>query len=88
MTNVMATNLGRKWWFVGGLGGASALLTLPLLHAAGLPSPDTWAQWLVYFLCYGGVWKFLEFVSWFAFVLLAPSSKLLDPARRQLPARE
>lgn len=82
MTNVILTNLGRKWWFVGGLSGASALLTLPLLHAAGMDTPETWAQWLVSFLCFSGVWKCLSFIGWFAVLLLAPSSKLLDPVKR------
>ena len=40
MTNVMKTRLGRKGWFAGLLGFLSALLTLPLLQAAGLRSPD------------------------------------------------
>lgn len=82
MTDVMRTALGRKWWFAGALGFLSAFLTLPLLRAAGLPSPQDWAQWLVYLLCFGGVWRCLGFAGWLAVLLLAPDSKLLDPARR------
>lgn len=82
MTNTMLTNLSRTWWFVGGLSAASGLVTLPLLHAAGMGSPETWAQWLVWFLCFSGVWKCLSFIGWFAVLLLAPSSKLLDPVKR------
>ena len=82
MTNVMETRLGRKWWFAGLLGFLSALLTLPLLQAAGLRSPDNWAQWLVHFLCFGAIWRGLGFAGWLALVLIAPSSSLLDPARR------
>lgn len=82
MTNVMLTGLGRKWWFAGLLGGLSALLTLPVLSAAGLAQPGNWAQWLVYFLCFCGVWRCLAFAGWFALLLVSPSSKLLDPLRR------
>jgi hypothetical protein len=83
MTNVISTRLGRTWWFAGLLAGLSGLLTLPLLHAAGIPSPpETWAQWLVYFLCYVTVWRCLSFLCWFVVLLAAPSSKLLGPAKR------
>ena len=77
MTNVISTRLGRTWWFAGLLAGVSALLTLPLLHAAGIPSPENWAQWLVYFLCYVTVWRCLGFLGWFVVLLVSPSSKLL-----------
>ena len=63
MTNVMETRLGRKWWFAGLLGFLSALLTLPLLQAAGLRSLDNWAQWLVHFLCFGAIWRGLGFAG-------------------------
>ena len=82
MTDVMTTSLGRKWWFAGGLGFLSALLTLPLLTAAGLGSPDNWAQWLVHFLCFGAIWRGLGFAGWLALVFIAPTSKLLEPAKR------
>lgn len=82
MTNVIRTNLARTWWFVGSLAALSALLTLPLLRAAGLGSPENWAQWLVHFLCFSGIWTGLSSIGWFAVLLIAPSSKLLDPARR------
>lgn len=82
MTNVMLTGLGRKWWFVGSLSGLSGLLSFPVLQAAGLGSPENWAQWLLYFLCFSGIWKCLSVLGWFAVLLLAPSSTLLDPAKR------
>lgn len=82
MTDVMTTSLGRKWWFAGLLGGLSVLLTLPLLRAAGMGTPQDWAQWLVYFLCFFTIWRGLGFVLWFVVLLIAPKSKLLDPARR------
>lgn len=82
MTKVMNTGLGQKWWFVGGVSALSALLTLPLLHAAGMDSPWNWAQWVVHFLCFGSIWKCLSFIGWCAALLIAPSSKLLDPVKR------
>lgn len=82
MTDVMQTALGRKWWFAGLLAGLSAFLTLPLLRAAGIDSPEGWAQWLVCMLCFYCIWRWLGALIWFAVVLLAPRSKLLDPARR------
>jgi hypothetical protein len=82
MTNVMSTGLGRKWWFNGLLGGLSALLTLPLLRAAGLASPDNLAQWVVYFLCFFSVWRALAFAGWLLLLLVSPSSKLLEPTGR------
>lgn len=82
MTNVMSTGLGRKWWFAGLLGFLSALLTLPILRAAGLQSPANWAQWLVYFLCFGAIWRCLGFAGWLALLLIAPASKLLEPVKR------
>lgn len=82
MTDVMMTGLGRRWWFVGLLSGLSALLTLPLLHAAGVGSPQNWAQWLVHFFCFFTIWRCLGFIGWLAVILIAPSSKLLDPVKR------
>lgn len=82
MTDVMTTSLGRTWWFAGGLAFLSALLTLPLLHAAGIGSPETWAQWLVHFLCFVTIWRVLGFLGWLAILLIAPKSKLLDPVKR------
>lgn len=82
MTDPMSTKLGSKWWFVGLLGFLSGLLVSPLLRAAGLGPPQDWAQWLVNFLCFFAIWRCLGFAIWFAVVLVAPSSRLLDPAGR------
>ena len=82
MTDVMTARRGRTWWTAGVLAFLSALLTLTLLHAAGIGSPDNWAQWLVHFLCFGTIWRVLGFLGWLALVLIAPKSKLLDPAKR------
>lgn len=82
MTDVTRTGLGGTWWFVGLLSGLSGLLTLSLLRAAGMGSPQDWAQWLVYFLCFFAVWRCLSFIGWFAVLLIAPKSKLLDPVKR------
>lgn len=82
MTDVMASALGRKWWIAGLLGGLSALLVFPLLRAAGIGTPQGWAQWLVYFLCFGAVWRCLSFVGWLAVLLIAPNSKLPDRVKR------
>ncbi len=82
MKDVMTIALGRTWWFAGLLACFSALLTLPLLHAAGVGSPQNWAQWLVHFLCFFTIWRGLGLLGWFAVVLIAPTSKLLDPAKR------
>ncbi|WP_161783210.1 hypothetical protein [Massilia sp. BSC265] len=40
------------------------------------------ARWLVYFLCIAAVWRSLEFIGWFAVLLVVPSSKLLDRPKR------
>lgn len=82
MKNVMLTSLEQKWWFAGIRAGLSALVTLPLLQAAGLSSAGDWAQWLVHFLCFYTVWSAIGFLGWFVIMLAAPSSKLLDPAKR------
>lgn len=83
MKDVMSTALGQKVWFVGCQAGLSTFITLPLMHAAGLASPEGWAQWLVHFLCFFTVWRVVGFLGWFTVLLAAPSSKLLDPPLRR-----
>ncbi|WP_313032364.1 hypothetical protein [Massilia alkalitolerans] len=82
MTDVMTTSLCRKWWVPGILGFLSAVLTMPLLRTAGMGSPESWAQWVVYFLCFFTIWRCLGFLGWLAVLLIVPKSKLLDPVKR------
>jgi len=82
MNKPMPTKLNRNVWVTGVLSGLSTLLTILVLRLAGMPMPDTAAQWIVYFLCFTGIWKCLECVAWFVLLLVAPTSKLLDPVGR------
>lgn len=68
----------KTWWFAAAAGGASAFCTVSLLQLAGQSMPDGWAQWLVYFICFFGIWRGITFVTWLALLLAAPSSPLLD----------
>ena len=82
MTTHMTTNLSRKWWYVGIVAMLSTMLANLVLDAAGMPSRDGLARWTVYFLCFVGFWRSIDFAIWFAMLLIAPSSKLLDRAGR------
>ena len=82
MRKIMSTKLVRHVWITGLLSGLGTLLTILVLRRAGMPMPDTAAQWIVYFLCFTGIWKCLEFAAWFVLLLVVPTSKLLDPAGR------
>jgi hypothetical protein len=82
MNVMVTTNMGRSVWVTGFLSSLSALLTLLLRDFAGMLPPENLAQWLVYFLCFAGIWKCLGFVAWFGVLLVAPRSKLLDPLSR------
>lgn len=79
MANVLGTQLRQTWWFVAIVAGLSALLTNLVLRAAGMPSPEGLAQFVVYFLCLVGFWRCFDFLGWLAVLLISPNSKLLDP---------
>lgn len=80
----MMSNLENKWWFVGAVSGVSALAARYLLDLAGIASPAGPAQWALFFVCLFGFWRCLSGLAWFALLLVAPSSSLLDPAGRRL----
>ena len=81
MMKPMTTQLSRKWWYVAVVALLSSLLTNLLLDAAGMPARESPAQWLVYFLCLVSFWRSIDFILWLAVLLVAPASKLLDPAK-------
>ncbi|MCC2974411.1 hypothetical protein [Massilia sp. IC2-476] len=83
MAKALETRLRQTWWFVGIVAALSALLSNLVLRAAGMGSPESLAQWLVYFFCLVGFWRCFDFLGWLVLLLVAPSSKLLDPPARR-----
>lgn len=79
MTKILGTRLRQTWWFVGIVAMVSSLLTNLVVRAAGMPSPESLAQWVVYALCFVGFWRCFDFLGWLAVLVIAPSSKLLEP---------
>ena len=75
MTKILGTRLRQTWWFAGILAVLSSLLTNLVVRSAGMPSPDTLAQWVVYFLCFVGFWRCFDFLGWLAVLLIAPISE-------------
>lgn len=71
-------NVERKWWYVAASAFLSTVITISLLRAAGIWPTTGVAQWIVYFICFVGVWRCIGFVSWFVILFTTPSSKLLD----------
>ncbi|MFC0251891.1 hypothetical protein [Massilia consociata] len=79
------SNLERKWWFVAAMAGGSTFCSLLLLGMAGIGALRGPAQWMLHFFCLIGFWRCFSFLAWFAVLLVAPSSPLLD--RYQGPGR-
>ena len=73
----MKSKLEQTWWFVGLVGGLSALLTLQVMRAAGIWSPDNLAQWTLYFFGFVGIQRCISFLGWGVLLLMAPKSELL-----------
>jgi hypothetical protein len=82
MKSRVSSTLEQKWWFIVSAGALSAAFTNLVLRMAGLGSPENLAQFIVYLLCFTGIWKCIAFLSWLLLLLLKPTSKLLDPAAR------
>lgn len=53
------SELERKWWYAGLIGGLTGFSTAMLLDLAGLPisSGRSAAQWMLYAVCFGGLWR-------------------------------
>jgi hypothetical protein len=82
MRSRTSTTLEQKWWFIVSAAALSAVFTNLVLRMAGLGSPENLAQFIVYLLCFMGIWKCIAFLSWLLVLVLKPSSKLLDPVTR------
>ena len=68
----------KKWWFIAPVSLVSTMLTMLLMHSAGMWPAKGMAQWTVYFFCLLGVWKSMSFLAWLTILFAWPSSKALD----------
>lgn len=72
------SNLEQKWWFVMVVSGISSIAARYLLESAGIASPSGAAQWTLFVFCLIGFWRGLSLLAWWALLLIAPTSTLLD----------
>ena len=73
----MKSKLEQKLWFVGAVGGLSALVTMQVLRMAGIWEPANFAQWILYLFCFVGIHRCISFLCWGVLLLVAPKSPLL-----------
>ena len=73
----MKSKLEQTWWFVGLMGGLSALVTIHVMRTAGIWAPANFAQWILYFFCFVGIHRCISFLGWGVVLLVAPKSPLL-----------
>lgn len=73
----MHSKLERKWWFVAIVSLLSTMTTLYVIEAAGIRSPYSLAQWVLYFCTFAGIWRACSFLGWLLVLAVAPRSALL-----------
>ncbi len=69
------SEIERKWWFTGPIGGISAFLVMKLLTVAGFGPIGNFNiyHWLIYFLCMWSLMRALSFSTWLVLLYIAPS---------------
>lgn len=73
----MTSKIERKLWFVGIVGGLSAVVTIYVMRTAGIWEPANLAQWILYFFCFVGIHRCISFLGWGVLLQVAPKSALL-----------
>ncbi|MGF6272197.1 hypothetical protein ABIB38_000539 [Massilia sp. UYP11] len=69
------SELEKKWWFSGIVGGLTTFATLFLMSTAGLaPFEYTAAQWAVWFLCFVGLQRCISFLGWLTVLMASPKT--------------
>lgn len=69
------STLERKWWYVALVALLATCCTLYLLESAGMPPMGEYgvANWIVYGLCAGALWRGMSFVGWLLVLGISPS---------------